>query len=610
MSITPQKNSIMDVFSRNQQYYLDFYQRDYQWKQVHVEKLIEDLLYRFMLEYKPDIDITPEAIDNFDWYYLNAYVTNGYKGKTYIVDGQQRLTTLTLILINLYHLARAYKSEKVDVLKEQIMGAGLTGHTYWMGEGNRKPVLEDLFKNGSQTIDSENDDISIMNIYENYKAVDKQLSSALPDSHILDAFIFYFLTRVLLVNIEIQNTNDVPMVFEVINDRGERLKPYEVLKGKLLGQIDKEEIEPYYDIWQEHIHALQKLGDRDVDEFFRYYFRAKYVDNRSDWRDFDGDYQKNIYEEKWNKKIQLKQNPKKVKSFISKDLDYYASLYYKIRLGAGDPENYPYLYFNNLNDLDRQYLLVLSACQIDDPDEEQKIKLVTRLFDRNFTLLQLMGAYDSNQFTESITELNKNIRNKSLEEITAQFEQQLLADMSKVKGIAIQSPLEWMYFSSASRINLPYRFTKYFFARIDHFIADGIGKTAESYAELVLRTGPINGYHIEHILAYNEDNQVLFDNDEEKFNIERNKLGAILLLQGRDNMSSQHEAFSGKRKIYASRSIIWNKTLAPDFYHHHPSFKDFMAKHDLSFASYDLFDGKAVHERQQLLFELVKIIWA
>ena len=81
----------------------------------------------------------------------------------------------------------------------------------------------------------------------------------LTDEHRLEAFILYFLTRVQLVNIQIQDTKDVPMVFEVINDRGERLKPYEVLKGKLLGQIDKSEIDGYYDIWQKCIHQIQSI---------------------------------------------------------------------------------------------------------------------------------------------------------------------------------------------------------------------------------------------------------------------------------------------------------------------------------------------------------------
>ena len=610
MSINPQKNTVMDVFSRNLQYYLDFYQRDYQWNQGDVNDLLEDLLYRFRLEYKPEMDITPEAIDNFDWYYLNAYVTNNYKGKTYVVDGQQRLTTLTLVLIKLHNLTQVYKSEKVDLIREQIMGAGLTGHTYWMGEGNRKPALEDLFKNGTHTLDIQNDDISIVNIYENYKAVDKKLTSALTDVHILDAFILYFLTRVQLVNIEIQKTEDVPMVFEVINDRGRRLMPYEVLKGKLLGQIGKEEIDPYYITWQNHIHALQKLSSDDVDGFFRFYFRAKYVDNRSDWRDFDGDYQKSLYEDKWNRKIHLKQNPKQVKHFISKEMDYFASLYCKIRIGSRDPKNYPYVYFNNLNDLERQYLLILSACTTDDPNEEKKIHLVSRLLDRNFSLLQLMGAYDSNLFTESITELNKNIRNKSLEEIPALFEQQLLADISNVKGAKVTTPFEWMYFSTANIVNMNLRFIRYFFARIDHYIAKELSKTAEPYDALVLRTGWVNGYHIEHILSNNDENLAIFDGDEERFNMERNRLGAILLLLGKDNVASQNEPFLGKRKIYATRSVYWNKTLAPEFYHNHPDFKNFTAKNGLMFISYDVFDCKAVNERQQLLFELVKIIWA
>ena len=41
---------------------------------------------------------------------------------------------------------------------------------------------------------------------------------------------FYFLQRLVLINLNVEKT-EVPMVFEVINDRGVRLKPYEILKG-------------------------------------------------------------------------------------------------------------------------------------------------------------------------------------------------------------------------------------------------------------------------------------------------------------------------------------------------------------------------------------------
>ena len=60
------------------------------------------------------------------------------------------------------------------------------------------------------------------------------------------------------------------MVFEVINDRGVRLRPYEIIKGKLLGQIDKLELDQRdYNVSKEapesglsnssHDNAKQKL---------------------------------------------------------------------------------------------------------------------------------------------------------------------------------------------------------------------------------------------------------------------------------------------------------------------------------------------------------------
>lgn len=48
-------------------------------------------------------------------------------------------------------------------------------------------------------------------------------------------FVHYFLFRLVLINLSV-DTHHVWMVFEVINDRGVRLKPHEILKGKLLGQ--------------------------------------------------------------------------------------------------------------------------------------------------------------------------------------------------------------------------------------------------------------------------------------------------------------------------------------------------------------------------------------
>src|SRR5208337_2767418 len=117
----------------------------------------------------------------------------------------------------------------------------------------------------------------------------------LNSDHRFSCFVLFFLHRIFLVHIDISETKDVPMVFEVINDRGERLKPYEVFKGQLLGQLDKEDIfKTYHPLWKESIEPLESIREEEADNFFKYYFRAKYCEAEHDHREFEGDYHRSI----------------------------------------------------------------------------------------------------------------------------------------------------------------------------------------------------------------------------------------------------------------------------------------------------------------------------
>jgi uncharacterized protein with ParB-like and HNH nuclease domain len=107
MDVTPQKQNLDNVFS-NTTYYIDFYQRQYKWTNEPVQRLLDDIFYKFKIEYKKhekNVKEMENMIKDYSWYYLNTYVTNIVEGKHFIVDGQQRLTTLTLILMKLKHLA-------------------------------------------------------------------------------------------------------------------------------------------------------------------------------------------------------------------------------------------------------------------------------------------------------------------------------------------------------------------------------------------------------------------------------------------------------------------------------------------------------------------------
>jgi len=614
MSINPQKKDIATLFSIRKPYLIDFYQRDYKWKKEHVKKLLQDLFYRFKLDYKLDSDINDDAISKYDWYYLNTFVTNDYLGDTFLVDGQQRLTTIALILIKLFHLTKKYDDLKnlSRVIEDRIAGSTTTGRDFWIGYGNRREALEDLFEHGKQTRDNLSPtEISIRNIYLNYIIIDNEIDSKLQDAHKLKAFSLYFLSRVMLVQIDIDYTKDVPMIFEVINDRGERLKPYEVLKGKLLGQIAKDEVDDYHDIWQRCIHRIQEVNEEKVDQFFRWYFQAKYAETRAEYREFDEDYHRTIYEPKWDNQIHLKGKPKNVKHFISNDLSYYADLYSRTDEACSDEDSIlgPYLFYNDINGQDRQILLIISACMVNDTEEEIKIKLVSRLFDKHYSLLQLMGAYNSNNFTDSLLTLIRKIRNKPCAEIEEIYNNQILEDISKAKLIEVKTPFEWNYFKDASYIHIGDKFIRYFLARIEHFIATNIGKKAADFYDLARNTGPSWGYHIEHILANNEENRKLFDDDEELFRTERNKLGALLLLKGRENLSSGPESYSDKLKTYVG-SPWWNQTLLTDFHHSNKDLEDFNRLYDLRFKTYDVYDCVAISERQKILFKLTRAIWS
>jgi hypothetical protein len=72
-------------------------------------------------------------------------------------------------------------------------------------------------------------------------------------------------------------------------------------------------------------------------------------------------------------------------------------------------------------------------------------------------------------------------------------------------------------------------------------------------------------------------------------------------------ISSSNEIYKNKLKTY-SASNLWNRTLISDFYHTNKDFNK-MIDEGLTFKPYHVFDGKAVEERQQLLFQLVKKIW-
>lgn len=625
MAITPTQITVGEIFDRK--YMVDFYQREYKWNDTEqsykpIKSLLDDIIYRFKLSYDSNVDVTEDIISKYDWYYLNSFMTNTVGSNTFIVDGQQRLTTLTILIIHLYRMALGFNKHQGILINisNRICNYDNTGKmVFWVGFDDRKNALENIFKYGIEGINHHIGDMTIseINIYEAYKVIDSYFAEKNMSEHEYDAFRLYLFNRIILIKIDVDDTKDVAMAFEVINDRGIPLKAYEILKGKIIGVIDKKEVERYLSYWEDNINSLgQAYGEEEIDKFLSCYFRSKFTDNVNQYRALDENkYHKTIYIDEFNDKIGFKHDVntnylKKVKAFLKDEIPYYCTIYKRICNDHyyNNCKN-DYILFNAVNGQNMQEYLMLSAINLNDNQLEEKYSLVPRLFDRLYTILNLTGSYKSNTFNNDIIELGINIRNKDIDEIKKVFEDKLLSIVRKEHNrVDLMEPFKYEYFAMRGYNNLGSRFLRYFYARIERLINIETGLSTATYYEMIQQSQGKNRHHIEHILANNDANRILF-NDDEEFNEQRNRLGALVLLRGADNQSSGNEVYTDKLKTYSGNGTLFAQTLTDSFEHSNPEFKKFCIKYNLKFNKYISFDKVSIEERQKLLFNLAQIIW-
>jgi len=611
MDISPDKQNIDTVFS-NTEYFIDFYQRDYRWTDEPVTRLLDDIFHKFKEEYAKASDRDPsrETIANYPWYYLNTYVTNVVDGRVYVVDGQQRLTTLSLILIKLHHLAKDHESKLAAWIDNKVVGQSGFEREFWMRHFDHSSAQQALFDGvDSKKVDTSSG-LTAQNMVKNYESISAWLDRELKDKRCFETFVFYFLHRIVLINLAVEQT-DVAMVFEVINDRGVRLQPYEILKGKLLGQINKIELnkDDYNGLWERKAAKINAFKEDELDSFFRFYLKSKFVATRNEGQQFDGDYHRTMFAPEMEKRLNLRRNPVNVKAFLKGNFTYYTNLYIKLRHAyAHDEKEFRAVYFNALLYLDAPFLLVPSSCVPNDPLEDEKILTLAKEIDRYFSLLQLQSAYDSNEFADSLFPISEVIRGQTVESYRPAFDTQLKDIIAARRNVQEAEPLSYAAFKHTG-INLNTRFKRYFFARIDEFLAENMNLNPKHpIANLVTKTGAKTGFHVEHILSRNEENKQLFDGDEERFEQERNRLGGILLLKGKDNISSGNEPYSEKLESYAN-TLYWNETLRADSYKSKLDMKELRERHKLDLRPFEQFGPEELEARHRLLFEITKVIW-
>ncbi len=597
---------------KDKTYYIDFYQREYVWSKKTVEILLDDIFEVFEQSYYPhkDADLTQELMESFNWYYMNVFITNKINNKVYIVDGQQRLSTLTLIAVKLFHLTN--NDQRKKLLLPCICGQDyFTGDVYCIDNDKRKRAMDSILHGTPIALPYKNQTENTL--IDRYSDISTYIDNKKLDEKTLDAFIYYFMNKLVLVELSIDNQDDTAMVFEVINDRGEALKPFEILKGKLIGALPKSDTDIYSSKWDSSMQAVKGVED----SFFINYLKSRFVFKKNSEKEnqINNAYHRYIFDDKDDasvlgfRKIDLNR-VLSIKQFIEDDVVYYSKLYAKIIRN----ENEYLSYSNNIHKLDGQYQLIMAACTINDTEEDEKIALIAKEYDRLHMLLRMNGVYDSNDFHSISYSLNERLHGLPINEYRSVFDEIIKDRIKDVKTTGnVNSVLDFVRFSQLGYgTNIDQTALYYILARVENFLCSKMNIEPENDVQYMsTKHSPSYGYHIEHILSDNEENKAYFSTEED-FWERRNNIGALLLLKGRDNISSGNELYKDKLETY-SHGTKWANTLCKSFYNANPDFRDFndwltTNKH-VSFVPYSEFGVPEMEARCRLLYELVKIIW-
>ena len=525
--ITPDDKTIDTVFNKSTSYYIDIYQREYKWNRSQVQTLLNDIQVRFdigqMRETDPHL-IKEDVLVNFEPYFVNTFLTNEVPGKKNIVDGQQRLTTFLIILIKIYQIAKDQKEKnpsleiyESEFIEDRIFETGAFGDKkFKIHNENREVAFSSIINKTYDELD--NIDETQQKIIDNYKFINSYFDKFLFDSEKkfdpikFNYYLTYLLNRISIVEIEITSSHNVAMIFEVVNDRGLGLKPFEILKGKFLGILNDSQKEGANKAWTEILDAHYKVNS-DVDDFFKLYFRSKFAKNLSEYERMEREYHYEAYK---NSAIRDYfgdfKDKQKLYEFVTKELTFFSTLYLELRSSTA----FRFVLFNRMLDQRQQYLLIMSAIKYNDPERENKIELVAKKFDQMHILLRLKNQYNSSSFLpDYIIEICPKIREQDIDEITSQFDKSVIGKLEEHDFIQknTSSTISDLFntFTYQDLVHQNKNLSKYILLRVDETLSKIMGRAslvtdASIDIEYLFNRTNRRSYelHLEHMYAHNE----------------------------------------------------------------------------------------------------------
>ncbi len=580
-------------------YSIDYYQREYKWQQKQLTELLEDLAAKFLEHHEDDNERS--AVAEYGHYFLGSIIISDKDGQKFIIDGQQRLTTLSLLLMFLHH--RLNDIEQKGQIADLIFSQKFGKRSFNLDIPERTACMEALYKDEEFiALDAPE---SVTTILARYAELEELFPEELAGPA-LPYFVDWLVENVHLVEITAYSDGDAYTIFETMNDRGLSLTPADMLKGYLLANIEDADTRTRAGrIWKDRVQVLAELGKDEDADGIKSWLRAKYADSIRERKrgaaplDFDL-----IGTEfhRWARDNEERLglgNSSDFACFIERDFAFYGGWYERLRRAAEElTPGLDCVHFNAQHNFTLQYPVLLAPLLVTDDEAAalRKIRIVAAYLDILIhRRIWNWRAIDYSTMQYAMFLVMRDIRGKSA------------ADLATLLRERLDAETETFASNDSFRLHgMNGRQIHRLLARMTDYLETRSGQ-ASRYAEYAQRGR--RGYEVEHVWAdHAERHKDEFAHPSE-FQEYRNRIGGLLLLPKSFNASYGDLPYSKKREHYDSQNLL-ARSLHEHAYNHNPGFRRFLDESKLLFRAHTDFKKADLDARQVLYRTLAERIWS
>lgn len=582
------------IFS--EKFRVDFYQREYVWQKKQIEDLLIDLSSEFLKNWSAEDSY--KDITKYDPYFMGEIVVSVKAGeKSAVIDGQQRLTTLTLLLIYLLRTFGDIQGFPKSDVERLIYSNNLGEMEFNLDIKEREECMTSLYTTGMYQV-KEDDPVSVKNIMERYGDIEDCWPTDINQGNIV-FFVYWILKNVKFSKVWTNSDEFAYVIFETMNDRGLSLTQVEMLRSYILANIKEENRVQAMDMFDDVVKRLMeiKLSSKSKAEFefFKVYFRGHYAEDFSQAKNSTSDFVRIGKEfHRWVRDNSDRIGLKSSEDFLNflRRIVFYAKAYEKIHtlIQSRNTNDFLYLIVNSDYGFTLQPALILASINPTDNDEtiEKKIAIVSKYLTKVLTWRIWNHWLISQSSLEApIYELCKEERGKSVEELEDLFNK----DPIQIPDLDGTPTLNHM-----NRPKL-----KVLLAMITAVVAKESG--APDYI-----IDKNEQTEVEHIWADHYDQHLDEFNNENEFATVRNNIGDLLVLPKSFNASYGDDPFESKVEQYYSQNIL-AQTLNEKKYTNNPGFVKFKNNSGLPFKPYSSFKREGIGERAELYKAILKWNW-